>query len=839
MSVNAWRAKSPSEQGLLKIERQVVIIGLAAAAAAGVNLARTSDARAAGLDLKPFGGEKLAGCSPADQLITGIDLLGPGLALRFIDSYSGPKSVLAAWEIIDRVVKIDTPSLEIKAAAKILGVKKDVPGGISGLSKVVLEKEKAGGVSPRVALVHLLERAMHIYRNDKGEPVYIHFPQPEKMEKTKITEGQVCQILKPKNVIDSFRIALKGGPWIVSSPPPAETPVVAAPESPIAITTDEPPPYIVGIETPTAVVGAETAVIPGSSATPEIGRPTGPAGAPTVEQQLFGRGGEIPEGVQKAIDFFENVVKRGGGEKRGTIGSCWNGATGDGLRIRPVIENSRGQYLWWSVDGVFQEYPTGIFKNEKQLYYFDPNQELTPVQGSEGAVCVYGGRAVLPDGTITDFGEKPTLVKGEITLTDGRQAYLEYFDFQTKEWKLNHNVLSALLPDGNQNSSVWQDEEGLWWAGQAGTDQAQFKFDSPVNKWVDVPPPLSPEQIAQMTNEEKLSAAPQITAAPESVISAFLPEGAKSKDVVWGEKSLVFWGEVVSYKGKINGQDITVYFDLENNRWVKKYANFEELQSLLSGQPPDVMVLNDRLVRAELQYDNDWIAQPQVATADGKEIFRDEDGYPEAVYDTVNAKWLTPEQADVVYTLEKWKKVISGSFFGMDKKTWELSVVFDYIITDQSQIEALPPDAEIVILRPSGEVVVWENLMTVTEEAKRGAIVLNAGGFPVNSFILIAANQAFAAGNKDVFVRYEFNPDSFGFSQMSIKRDILTITLDDGTIVSPVLRMPEVFEIRYLGQEYRTLEEAGIVIPTDSINWIDKIIKKGYAVIRVKSNFDH
>lgn len=170
------------------------------------------------------------------------------------------------------------------------------------------------------------------------------------------------------------------------------------------------------------------------------------------------------------------------------------------------------------------------------------------------------------------------------------------------------------------------------------------------------------EELNAMSSADKLAMAPQVGTAPADVVASFLPKGADVADITWGEKSLTYWERVVSYHGKAGGQEVTLYYDLESGHWAKKYDSFESLSQIPADQVPDVMVLGlggelgDRLIRNKLQYNYDWISQPQAVTADGKQIFRDEKSYPKAVFDTVNQKWLTPEQADVNVTWEKWKE---------------------------------------------------------------------------------------------------------------------------------------------------------------------------------------
>ena len=227
---------------------------------------------------------------------------------------------------------------------------------------------------------------------------------------------------KRNRTLHSFVIVFMFAFSLVSCAPTLPTEIQLATATQAAIATKQPSSWILG-----------------------VGTPSGSAPAPEIDQMVLEQGGSIPEGIQSTRDFFEAVVRTA--TNVGTIDSCWNGGTADTLRINPFIKNSQGQFLWSAENEIYGEYPTNLSLNDQGLYYFNPNQELKAVPGSEKAICVYGGQVVLTDGTVTDFGEKPVLIRGETTLSDGRQAYLEYFDFKTGSWLSNPNVLQLILPE--------------------------------------------------------------------------------------------------------------------------------------------------------------------------------------------------------------------------------------------------------------------------------------------------------------------------------------------------------------------------------------------------------
>jgi len=246
-------------------------------------------------------------------------------------------------------------------------------------------------------------------------------------------------------------------------------------------------------------------------------------------------------------------------------------------------------------------------------------------------------------------------------------------------------------------------------------------------------PTYSIEQLTAMSSADKLAMAPQVGTAPADVVASFLPKGADAASITWGQKSLTYWERVVSYHGKVGGQEVTLYYDLESGQWAKKYDSFESLSQIPAGQIPDVMVLGlggdlgDRLIRNKLQYNYDWISQPQAMTEDGKQIFRDEKGYPKAVFDPATKTWLTPEQADVNVTMEKFLPMFSGySYVGDDGKTYSGDVFFKRttIMADPAQIEGQPNGTGFIIFNPSGEISIWSSQKEAAQRSREGAAVM-------------------------------------------------------------------------------------------------------------------
>jgi len=114
-------------------------------------------------------------------------------------------------------------------------------------------------------------------------------------------------------------------------------------------------------------------------------------------------------------------------------------------------------------------------------------------------------------------------------------------------------------------------------------------------------------------------------------------------------------------------------------------------------------------------------------TEDGKQIFRDEKGYPKAVFDPATKTWLTPEQADVNVTMEKFLPMFSGySYVGDDGKTYSGDVFFKRttIMADPAQIEGQPNGTGFIIFNPSGEISIWSSQKEAAQRSREGAAVM-------------------------------------------------------------------------------------------------------------------
>jgi len=257
--------------------------------------------------------------------------------------------------------------------------------------------------------------------------------------------------------------------------------------------------------------------------------------------------------------------------------------------------------------------------------------------------------------------------------------------------------------------------------------------------------------------------------------------------------------------------------------------------------------LGDRLIRNKLQYNYDWISQPQAMTEDGKQIFRDEKGYPKAVFDPATKTWLTPEQADVTITLEKWIEAFTGGIYighfgGMQYETEDLFNGNKFIILENpSEIMSLPAGTEIMILNPSGEITVWVNPDEAVKRIAEGAIIIapnsNTQNHPsidlATKYALISAFKAWEKDkNSPIHVQFD-EKDTGRINSMMIFIDEIPYTTDaNDRIICPILEIPKYFSVMEKSMSHRS-DKAGV---TDPVYWLDELISQGYLGITVYAN---
>jgi len=257
-----------------------------------------------------------------------------------------------------------------------------------------------------------------------------------------------------------------------------------------------------------------------------------------------------------------------------------------------------------------------------------------------------------------------------------------------------------------------------------------------------------------------------------------------------------------------------------------------------------VMVVNDEngahLVRNKLQYDYDWISQPQVMI-EGKMVFRDEKGYPKAVFNTNTEKWMTPEEADVVITKEKWIEMLSQyTWVGDDGiKRNGSNFLKDYpgfskILTTRSEIEEQSIGAHFQVFNPSGEITFWMSQEEAINRFSEGAVIeiLYEGMATEPEILAKAAFQQWSVGNKNIFLTF----GDVGVSRAKIQgpfiggvgvkiSDIPQIDDGQGHIVSPVVRLPK---------HARGYNGKSIIVKVfDPVFWLSDYIEAGATSITI------
>jgi hypothetical protein len=283
---------------------------------------------------------------------------------------------------------------------------------------------------------------------------------------------------------------------------------------------------------------------------------------PTAEQARAGVGGNVPEGVSDQMAIYEGQAKLRMPQDVAALQSSWNGAsvenTGrdDLTRITTYGKNKAGNIIWSRLDGgpSFNEYPIRWYYDANGALQVLLEQEFGAIPDSKDAAVIFSGDASGPGDSFT-FGEKPAIVKDIAALADGTQYYLKYFDFQEAAWKLNPDVLQAMVPDGY---TVSQDESGNWIA--SADNQALLNFDLAQKAWVEALPPL-PQAVKELPSGTYSYDAVglHITVAEGQVID--LPQDQITERLKVGQNSpFQIYNEA--------GTGIDYAWDAENNVWI-------------------------------------------------------------------------------------------------------------------------------------------------------------------------------------------------------------------------------------------------------------------------------
>ena len=208
---------------------------------------------------------------------------------------------------------------------------------------------------------------------------------------------------------------------------------------------------------------------------------------------------------------------------------------------------------------------------------------------------------------------------------------------------------------------------------------------------------------------------------------------------------------------------------------------------------------------------------------------------------------LEPTPTQVInMTEEKWNEIIAGGVFVVHDKQYITEEVLnrkDFTFLGKEnlvEIMSLPSGTEIMVLNPSGEIIVWVNPDEATKRAAEGATIVipnpdvKQGGLA--NAVKVILNSAFRAWEKDkttpIHVQFgECDTDRISAISLLIN-EIPHITDDSGRIISPILEMPKYFVVVGTDSNFRS-EKAGV---TDPIYWLDELISKGFRGISVEAN---
>ena len=207
---------------------------------------------------------------------------------------------------------------------------------------------------------------------------------------------------------------------------------------------------------------------------------------------------------------------------------------------------------------------------------------------------------------------------------------------------------------------------------------------------------------------------------------------------------------------------------------------------------------------------------------------------PNAVEEQINS--------EVKMTLEKWKKVFSGSYVSERGDVYpDLGVIFSSeeseVLTDPEKIRALPPGTEMAVLNINPVFTVWMEKEEAALRAEQGATILVA---PPGSktdglaqFALIAAKKLAKDNDKQNDIRVEFGESKsdglpwgiyMQFGDGPGGRTIPIEMTSDGRYISPLLSRP----LHFIVVDPVTNEEVPDIEGLDDpVYWVDSIAKAG------------
>jgi|GEM_PF-6621155 len=199
---------------------------------------------------------------------------------------------------------------------------------------------------------------------------------------------------------------------------------------------------------------------------------------PTLKEASLDHSAPLPGNYSARVDIMIALVLQDipGATESGVV---WNGGYEEYLRTAVWVMARDGNFIWQrSKTQAFAEYPLPWNGYQDGFVAGEAYAEIPDSQDAELSFTGAGAGG---------YGEKLALMKTIVMLADGKKKFLEYFDFATGGWRLNPNVLKAMLPE--QGLAILQDDPSQWSA--IDTDgRVIYTFDTGQNQWMKTPEAL-------------------------------------------------------------------------------------------------------------------------------------------------------------------------------------------------------------------------------------------------------------------------------------------------------------------------------------------------------------
>lgn len=211
-------------------------------------------------------------------------------------------------------------------------------------------------------------------------------------------------------------------------------------------------------------------------------------------------------------------------------------------------------------------------------------------------------------------------------------------------------------------------------------------------------------------------------------------------------------------------------------------------------------------------------------------------------------RWKVIEVVNM--TFEEWKKVLSGPYITMSgkesspgKDKWDFFEVgvpwgVAEFYTDPTVVEQLPSDTVLLVLKPTGEIVVWASPEEAAQMMVDGATVFTTTSPSPISQVLVsvrAANEQLSVdGGAKIWITFREN-NSISHSKLAYKLiEILAGPVDsNGNLTNPAIPVPpEHFKVvRYDDDGTRIVEEYGEFKNPE--RWLQELVDAGYTAIEI------